>query len=404
MVAQPHPLKWDKSTLAWSTTIPGGGWSSPVVAGTRVFLTSAVAADGSKPVGWGQGVQSMGSFFRSKPPTKPMSFQVHCVDLESGDLLWSKEVVSRKPAHKIHPSNSYATESPITDGKNVYAYFASIGAVCAMDAEGKILWQKEVGEFPTANDFGTGSSLAMLDGRLFIQCDNEKESFVCALSADKGEEIWRVSRESRTSWSSPIVWTNKQRSELVLCGSGFVTSYDPETGNVNWNLSGLGSAFSASPTSDSERIYFGNSARTSRGPLVAVNAGAEGELDLDTINEKGVAWVQDSAGPGMASPVAVAGHVYVLSRGILACHDAETGERVYRERLPNASSVTASLWAMGDKVFALNESGETTVVKAGGEFELIGSNQLDGLFWSTPSAANESLLIRDAADLHCVRN
>lgn len=404
IVTESHPIQWDASTnLAWSTEIPGGGWSSPVVAGAQVYVTSAVSPDDSRPKGWGEGVQSMGSFYRSKPPSKPLSFQMHCLNLETGALLWSKEITSRKPAHKIHPSNSYATESPITDGENVYAYFAAIGAVACLDKEGSILWQKEVGEFPTANDFGTGSSLAMHEGRLFIQSDNEKESFVCALSAEKGEELWRVERKSRTSWSSPLVWKNSQRVELVVCGSGYVTSYDPETGNVLWNLTGMGSAFSASPTADADRLYLGNSARTTRGPLVAVNAGAKGELDLESIGDTGVAWVQDSAGPGMSSPVAVDGRVYVLSRGILNCHSAETGERIYRERLPKASSVTASLWAMGDKVFALNESGETAVIKVGDDFELVTSNQIDGLYWSTPSAANDSLLMRDAANLHCIR-
>ena len=239
---------------------------------------------------------------------------------------------------------------------------------------------------------------------LFVQCDNEEQSFVCALDTQTGKDIWRDERDSRTSWSSPVIWNNRLRTELVVCGSGTVTSYEPSTGNPLWKLNGTGGAYSASPTFDQDRIYLGQSGRNSRGPLVAVNAGAAGELTLDSVGINALAWVEDSAAPGMCSPVVIDGRVYVLSRGILSCHDAATGERIYRERLPNASSVTASLWAAGDRVFAINESGETAVIKAGEEFEVVGSNSIDGLFWSTPSATETTLLVRGADRLHCIRN
>lgn len=399
-----HPTQWsDAENLAWSVEIPGGGWSSPIVSGGNVFVTTAVSEDKSRPKGWGEGVQSMGSFYRSQPPAKPLKFELHCISLSDGKRQWATEIVSRKPKHKIHPSNSYATESPVTDGNAVYAYFASIGVVACVDFDGTLKWQRDLGEFKTSNDFGTGSSLAIHAGRLFVQCDNEEASFVCALDTKTGQDVWRVDRSTRTSWSSPIVWENQLRVELIVCGSGNVTAYQPETGKVLWSLTGTGGAYSASPTSDSKRIYFGNSGRTSRGPLVAVNAGASGELTLDSIGDDAVAWVQESAGPGMCSPVVVDGRLYVLSRGILTCHDAKTGKKVYRERLQNASSVTSSLWSADGKVFALNESGETMVISVGDKFELLSSNTTEGLFWSTPSIAAGSLLLRDAATVRCIR-
>ena len=200
-----------------------------------------------------------------------------------------------------------------------------------------------------------------------------------------------------------MIWNNGLRTELVVCGAGNVTSYDPASGKTLWKLTGTGGAFSASPTCDSNRIYLGNSGRNSRGPLVAVNAGASGEITLDSIGENKVAWLQETSAPGMCSPVVLDGRVYVLSRGILSCHDAETGDRIYRERLQNASSVTSSLWAADGKVFALNESGETSVIKAGDDFELLTSNSTPGLFWSTPSVAGDALLLRGAKMLHCIR-
>lgn len=399
------PQTWnDDTNVLWSVDIPGGGWSSPVIAGDRVFLTTAIADGDTGPKGFGEGVQSMGSFARSKAPDQLYSFEVHCLNVSDGSSVWKKQIVSRKPPFKIHPSNSYATESPVTDGVRIYAYFAAVGVVTCLDMNGEQKWTRELGAFKTGNDFGTGSSLALLDGMVFVQCDNEQQSFVCALDTSTGEDIWREDRDSRTSWSSPVVWKNKVRSELVTCGSGTVTSYEPSTGKVLWRMNGAGGAFSASPTFDQDRIYLGQSSRNSRGPLVAINACASGDLTFDSIGECGLAWVEDSAAPGMCSPVVVDGRVYVLSRGILSCHDAATGKRLYRVRLKNASSVTASLWAAGNKVFALNESGETAVVDSGNEFRLAGSNSMDGLYWSTPSATASALLIRSADKLHCIRN
>ncbi|MGI9471452.1 MAG: PQQ-binding-like beta-propeller repeat protein, partial [Rubripirellula sp.] len=352
---QAHPESWgEDSNVAWSTEIDGGGWSSPIVCGDQIFVTTAISSDGDRPKGFGEGVSSMRTFFQSKAPDQPYSFEVHCIDLSTGDLRWKQQVASETPPHKIHPSNSYATESPATDGERVYTYFASIGKLACFDLEGEQLWSKDVGAFRTSSDFGTGSSLALHDGNVFVQCDNEEASFVSAFDGRTGEEVWRVDRDVRTSWSSPLVWKNRDRVELVVCGAGNVTSYDPASGKVLWLLTGTGSSFSASPTADEGRLYLGNSSRNSRGPLVAVNAGASGEMSLDSIGDNQVAWVEDASGPGMCSPVVVDGRVFVLSRGILSCHNAETGERIYRERLQNASSVTSSLWASDGKVFAIN--------------------------------------------------
>ena len=405
VATEPHPSHWDADrNLAWSADVSGGGWSSPVATGDRVFVTTAVSTELGGPKGFGEGVSSMRSFFASKPPQKPIGFEVHCLSLSDGQLLWKKEVASRKPEYKIHPSNSYATESPATDGESVYVYFAAVGVVACLDLDGELVWTRDIGAYPTSSNFGTSSSLAILDGHLFIQCDNESQSFVCALDTKSGQDLWRVERPGRTSWSSPVVWKNRQRTELVVCGAGSVVSYEPSSGSVIWRLASGGGAFSASPTFDADRIYFGQSGRNSRGPLIAVNAGAVGELTLESHSDDGVAWVVKSSAPGMCSPVVVSGRLYVLSRGILSCHDAETGERLYRTRVPNASSVTASLWVAGENLYVLNESGETSVIEVGDDFKLVASNKVPGLYWSTPSVVGDSLLLRDATKVHCIRN
>ena len=343
----------------------------------------------------------MRRFSGAKPPETPFKFNVICLRVSDGKMLWKQSVANQKPPYVIHPSNSYATESPATDGKRVYVYFAAIGIVAAYDRAGKQIWKRDVGAFPTSNNFGTGSSLSLGDGRLFIQCDNQRKSFLMALDSATGAVLWNKKRSGRTCWSTPSYWRNKKRAELVVCGSGNVISYDPKTGDILWTMTGTDGSFSASPAMDADRIYFGNSGPGRRGPLVAINAGASGTFTL-TAGKPNFAWVADASGPGMASPVSADGFLYVVSRGILSCHDSLTGRLAYRRRL-GATSVAASLWTTKDALYVLDEKGTTYVVRPGAKFELISKNSLPGLFWSTPMVTSNSLLVRGTDRVYCIR-
>lgn len=209
----------------------------------------------------------------------------------------------------------------------------------------------------------------------------------------------------RGPWSSPLVWRNSQRKELVVCEEGNVTSYNAKTGEEFWKLTGIPSSFSASPASDDDSVFFGNSGPFSSGPLVAVAVGNSGTTELKAEEETpGVGWSKLKAGPGMASPVLAAGCLYVPGSGsILNCYDAKTGARVYRDRLENAATIASSLWASSEKVFILDETGKCFVIKAGPTFEVLATNQINDLFWSTPSISGDSLLLRGVSKLYCIR-
>lgn len=396
-----HPLEWSaEKNVAWSQSIPGGGWSSPIVVGDRVYVTAAVDPDNTKPMGFAGGVRNM----RGKKPDTSLDFKLLCLSLQDGKILWETSLAQKQPKYPIHPSNTYATESPTSDGKHIFCYFAAIGEVAAVDMDGKVAWSTNVGAFPSGNGFGTGSSLALLDDQLFVQCDNDESSFVVALNKQNGKEVWKKERSSRTSWSTPFLWKRGDATDLVICGSGTVTGYDPATGDQRWRLTDVSSAFTASPASDGERIFFGNSGPMSQGPLIALGPGIEGTMKLDTENPpEGVAWAQLRAGPGMASPVVSGDYLYVCSRGILCCYNGKTGERVYKSRLPRCKSITASSWADDEHVFLLDESGKTFVIKAGPEFEIVATNQMDDLFWSTAAVTEGALLLRGAEKLYCIR-
>ena len=171
-----------------------------------------------------------------------------------------------------------------------------------------------------------------------------------------------------------------------------------------WRLSGVGGSFSASPASDTKRIYVGNSGPGRSGPLLALNAGAEGTLSANSPkSDRGIAWLQQRSGPGLASPVSDGQMLYVTGRGILTAYEAATGKRVYRKRLQGTSNVAASPWIAGNHLFILGESGGTSVIRTGPDFELLRSNPMEGLFWSTPSIAGEQLLLRSSDFVYCIR-
>lgn len=399
-----HPMEWDGSkNVAWAVPVAGSGWSSPVVVGDRIYLTTAISESGGKPKGMMAGVASMGSYRRAA--AQKHKFAVKCLSLKDGSEQWSKIVGEATPAI-VHPSNTYATESPATDGRHVFTFFATTGSLIAWDLEGKQIWRKELGSFKAGNGFGTGSSLAMTDGMVFVQYDNDEQSFVAAYKAEDGEQVWRDDRSTRTSWASPIVWSNGQRKELVTCGGGgVVTSYEPTTGKVLWQLSGVESGFSASPAVDGDSIFFGNSGPMSAGPLVAVGAGMAGEVQLDKQYQSDkVAWSRTRSGPGMASPVVANGCLFIPgSNGILNCYDIKDGNRHWQKRVTGMKTVAASLWTDDERVFILDEGGTTRVFEAGKEYKLVGKNSIKDLFWSTPAIAGDSLLLRGVEKLYCIR-
>ena len=353
-------------------------------------------------------------------PDKLYQWQVLCLDRTTGKVLWKEQALEGKPRIAIQQNNTYATETPVTDGQHVYAYFGMHGLFC-YDFDGKLVWKKDFGAYPTVMGQGPASS-PVLDGeRLFLQIDNEEKSFLVALNTKTGDELWRVSRDERTNHCSPVIWKNKLRAELVANGSREVRSYDPATGKVLWELEMGGGRCYSSPVGSSELLYVGSEAGMggggrrggeSRGGgggggLYAIRAGASGDVTLkegETSNA-GVAWSQSRGGPEKASPLLYEGHLYVLrtNGGIVTCYDAKTGKQLYRQRLPGATAFWTSPWAGEGKIFCLDDSGTTHVLDAGPEFKVLGTNKLNELFWASPAIVGGSVLLRSVDSLYCIR-
>ena len=384
------PDQWDaEANIKWKAAVPGKGWSAPIVANGKAVVTTAVAEV--------PGDQS-----------SVHSFEVHCFDVATGERLWQQVAKKEKPRIPTHPDNTYASETPVTDGEHIVVYFGMTGVFC-FDFDGKPLWQKDLGAFPMENDWGTSSSPALHDGLVFVQVDNETDSFLVALDVESGDEKWRVSREEKTNWGAPIVWTNSKRTELVTSGST-VRSYDPQNGELLWQLVIDSGRSCSTPAAYGDLLLVGREDRSDRGAgpggLFAIKAGGSGDItpaEGETSSEF-VLWSNRKAAPAMASPILLDGHVYILSRrgGIVGCYNAGTGEEVYRERLEGSREFWASPWAFDGKLFCPGDSGATHVLAPGSEFKPLHTNQLEGRFWASSAAADGVLLLRSADSLYCI--
>ena len=398
------PERWSETeNVEWVAEVPGLGWSSPVVWGGRVFLTT-VAADGDfeqpKP-----GLYAP----RGRPDPVPLQhdWRVYCLDLETGAVLWTRSVRTGRPSFPRHMKNSYASETPATDGERVYVRFGELG-LYTFDLDGNEVWRVEIPDRRTRSDWGSASSPVLHDDLLIIVYDNEEASWIAALDKRTGAERWRTARDEVSSWASPYVWEHEGRTEIVTSGVNRIRSYDLD-GNLIWEMDGRMSwAAIATPFSSHGLVYVNSGYfRDEHRPVYAIRPGASGDVTLgagERSNEY-VAWYQPRAGNYNTSPL-VYGDVYysLLDRGFFEAYDAKTGEPVYgRQRIRVGASFTSSPWAYNGKIFALSEQGDTYVIRAGREFEVIGVNRLGDLALASPAIAGDRLLIRTRSKLYSIR-
>jgi outer membrane protein assembly factor BamB len=399
------PDRWSASeNIAWKTDVPGRGWSSPIVWGERIFLTTAVNRGELEP-------PKKGLYFggnRLEPREVQEEYWVICLDLTSGKMLWEQIVHRGPPNSPIHLKNSYASETPVTDGERVYAYFGNLGLYC-LDLEGRAVWSKRFESHAIRNGWGTAASPVLHGDRLYILNDNDEQSYLLCLDKRTGQEVWRVDRDEQSNWSTPFIWQNDRRTEIVTAGTGRVRSYDLE-GNLLWWFSGMSSITIATPYADNNLLYVSSGyVNDSLRPLYAIRAGASGDISLgpDQTSNESVAWYRAKAAPYNPTTLVYDGRLYVLyDRGLLGCFRAFTGEPVFeRERLPQGLHFTASPWAYNGKIFCLNEDGVTFVLRTGDKFELLHTNKLadDDMCMATPAIVGDRLLVRTATGVYCVR-
>jgi len=395
------PDTWSTTrNVVWKAEIPGSGWSSPVVWGDRIFVTSVISS--VEPEAPKKGLYFGGN--REGIPSDEHRWMVYAVDWKTGKILWEREVHHGVPRSSHHLKNTYASETPVTDGERVYAYFGNIG-LFVFDMDGKPVWSQHWGPFRTRYGWGTAASPVLHKERIYIVNDNDDQSFLLALDKRTGKQIWRVERDEASNWATPYVWENDQRAEIVTSGTRKVRSYDLD-GHLLWELGGMSSIVIPTPFAGHGLLflasgYVGDSVR----PVFAVRPGARGDISLKDGASSGgpIAWSLPQAGPYNPSPLVYGDYYYtLLDRGMMTCHDARTGREIYgKQRIdPAVSAFTASPWASNGKIFALSEDGDTFVMQTGPQFEVLGKNSLDEMSMATPAMSRGSLIIRTASKLY----
>ena len=395
------PDKWSETeNVIWKTEVPGRGWSSPVIWGDKVFLTSAVSAGPEEAL-------KKGLYFGGERPApkEEHRWMVYCLDFKTGKILWEKEVHKGIPAGPRHLKNSYASETPVTDGQMIYAYFGNVG-VYALDMSGKLVWEKKFPPVRTRFGWGTAASPVLHQGRLYIVNDNDDASWLLALDKKTGKEIWKADRpDEKTNWAPPFIWEHDGKTEIVTPGTVKTRSYDLD-GKLIWEFKGMSSISIPVPFTQHGLLYIASGyVGDQNRPVYAIKPGAKGDITLEkgqTSNQY-VAWYLPQAGPYNTSPLVYKDVYYtLLDRGFFTAHDAKTGKEIYsKQRIdPAASAFTASPWAYNDKIFVLSEDGEAYVIQHGPEFKVIGKNMLDELCMATPAIAKGSLFIRTGTKLY----
>ncbi len=423
------PDKWSKtSNIEWTAALPGLGWSSPIVAGKSIFVTTVTTDGAAKKPQVGttysndyvaelqkQGLKGKELMDRVNardfelPNEVSLHYFLYSIDLDSGKTNWKREFYAGHPPGGRHRKNSFCSETPVTDGNRVYIYVNNLG-LFAYDLEGNKVWNTPLENLPTILDFGPASSPTLVNDLLVIVNDNEKQQFIAAFDRNTGKQVWRTNRsihvqgsDRQTGWSSPYVWKNSERTEIVTIGPGIAVSYDLE-GKELWRLGGMSAMPIPSPFAYEGLLYLNGGTGK---PVAAIKAGATGDLttpDGAKLNDF-VAWLQPKAGTYLPTELAYDGGLYVLTNnGILTRFDAKTGAQTYKARIGDGGDFTTSPWGYNGKVFCMNEEGKTFVIRAGDKYELLDTNDLDEMTLATPALVGDRLILRTESHLYSIRN
>ncbi|MBI1792194.1 MAG: PQQ-binding-like beta-propeller repeat protein [Acidobacteria bacterium] len=390
------PLEWSATrNIAWKTPVPGQGRSSPIVWGNRIFLTSAVEGDVLPGAKAPKHVMDGNDFVHpdSVGATKSHKLLVICLERDSGKILWERTAYEGAVYDDRHKKGSYASPTPVTDGRAVYAFFGSQG-LYAYDFDGKLLWKMSPGNLGSFG-MGPGTSPALDGDLLFLQCDSEdgSGSFVAALDRRTGRQVWKAERKTRVSWATPVVIQAAGRKELIASGSETIVSYDPATGKELWRAGGVAGHAIPSTVHGHGMVFV--SAGYPEKRAFGIKLGQAGEVVWSY--QKGTAYVP--------SPILYGDYLYLMTdRGLLTCLEAKTGQVKYEgARVPVPATFTASPVAFEGKILLTSEDGDTFVLKAGPVHEVLRTNPLGEPVYSSPAISDGRIYLRGDRHLYAIQ-
>jgi outer membrane protein assembly factor BamB len=402
----PGPVEWDVAAgrgVKWQTDIPGLGHACPVLWGDRVYIATAVPASGKPDLKLG-----VYGDVESYEEKGEQTWRLLALDKATGKVVWNKELLTAAPREPRHTKGSHCNSTPATDGRHLVAILGAEG-MYGFDMEGRQLWKRDLGKmdggwyFSPSVHWGFGSSPAIHNGRVYVQCDVLSERYIAAFDAADGRELWRTKRADEANYCTPTV--APAEGQLVVNGWKQIAGYDLADGKLLWTIRGGGDIPVPAPVV-ADGMAFLTSAHGKYRPLRAVRLDARGDLsgaELESTNAA-VAWVHPRLGSYMQTPIVVGPLLFSCDwLGILSCVDTRTGRIHYSERLvKGGEAFTASPVAAGDTLYFCDESGNAYVVAAKPEFKVLAVNKLGAPCLATPAVSEGVVYFRTTEKLIAV--
>ena len=390
------PVEWSETkNIRWKVALPGKGHSTPIVWRDRIYLTTAVPYGEKLPPkhstapGTHDGV----------PVTQRHEFVVLAINRGDGKIVWQKTVNKKLPHEGGHYTGSLASNSMVTDGEHLFAFFGSHGLYC-LDMHGEVKWQKQFGEMQTKHGHGESISPALYGDTVVINWDHDGPCYVVAFDKRTGQQLWKVDREEDTSWSSPIIIEHEDKPLLIVAGTNRVRGYDLANGKVVWECGGLSSNVVATPVYADGMLFAGSSYE--KRSLLAIRLDrAKGDI---TGSDR-VAWSRSRGTPYVPSPLLYGDSLYFLThyQGILTRVTAQTGEdRPGPIRLGGIGNVYASPVAASRRVYVSDLDGNTMVLSHEDKPRELALNHLNDVFAASAAIVGCELFLRGERFLYCI--
>jgi outer membrane protein assembly factor BamB len=394
------PLEWSETeNIRWKAAIPGKGHATPIIWGDQLILLAAVPTDKRSPAAQDNGEGEGQDWMNPTSTDLIHRFEVISVDKHSGAVNWETTLREELPHSQTHQFGSWASNSPVTDGRHIYAYFGSHGLYC-LDMEGRIIWERNLGRMEKRMSFGEGSSPVLYGDWLIVQRDHQGPSALHVLDKLTGETVWESERDEISSWSTPLVIEYRGRAQLVTSATNRVRSYDVRTGKLLWECGGMTGNVIPSPVFAGGLVYLMSGFRGSA--LLAIDLS---KATGDITGTEAVAWSYDQNTPYTPSPVLMDGKLYFLkgNNGYLSCLNAADGAVYYANvRLEGIGNIFSSPVGIGDRLYILGMNGTTCVVSRGETFGVLSRNTLEDKFIASPVVSGDCLYLRGEQNLYCI--
>jgi outer membrane protein assembly factor BamB len=407
---QPTPSAWDVpkgNGLRWKTPLSGLGHSSPIIWGNQLCVTTAKSGKGDHSMRLG-----LYGDIASVTDDTVHTWLLTCMNTSNGKVLFETKMHEGVPKIKRHTKSTHANSTLATDGTHIVAMLGSEG-LFAFDMKGKQLWKVDLGVLDSgffmvpAAQWEFGSSPIIHEGKIIIQADVQKGSFLGAFDVKTGKELWRTPRTDVPTWSTPTIHVVGGKTQVLVNGWRHMGAYDFTTGEEIWKLKSVGGDIPVPTPIVGNGLVYLTTAHGPGQPVFAIRETARGDITLapDTTTNAHIAWSYSRDGAYMISPVLYQGLLYVSkNNGTFSVFDAVTGERAYQQRLGDGTTgFTASLVAADGKVYFTSEDGDVYVVKAGRTYELLSKSPLGDYAMATPAISNGTIYFRTGSAVIAVK-